>query len=455
MIANCGMIDAIENKLQLADKYSARIPRYTSYPPVPMWNGAPAHVDWMQEIHHASRQPHHSGIALYVHLPFCESLCTYCGCNKRITKNHAVEQPYIDSVLAEWNHYEQVLPGKFKLAELHLGGGTPTFFSANELERLITHLTKNALPVGDGWSVEVHPSYTSKTQLETLYRLGFRRISIGVQSFNKRVQFLINRIQPIEVVQQTSDLAREIGFTSVNMDILYGLPHQSVADALDDIDAISHLHPDRIAYYGYAHVPWKAAGQRRYSEADLPSTEVRIQSAELGREKLLNLGYHAIGMDHFALPQDTLSQSVKQGILHRNFMGYTNRKTDVLIGLGVSSISENKLGYRQNEKVVEDYSEAITNGVIPIVAGHTYSQEDRLISEIISDLMCNMRGRIPSNLSDAQWSQLHDLERDGIINLSNQCIEIQDGARMFARSVCAAIDPLTITDSQVMYGQNL
>ncbi|MBI1268679.1 MAG: oxygen-independent coproporphyrinogen III oxidase [Cryomorphaceae bacterium] len=449
------MNNTIEHKLQLADKYSARIPRYTSYPPVPQWNGSPLQTDWMQEIYRSTRATEPKGIALYVHLPFCEDLCTYCGCNKRITKNHAVEAPYIDTVLKEWDSYSQVLPDRFKLSELHLGGGTPTFFSAQELKRLVSKLLENAIPVGEGWSVEVHPSHTTREQLETLYELGFRRISIGVQSFNKRVQFLINRIQPFDVVKEINDMARSIGFTSVNMDILYGLPQQRVEDALADIDTIAELRPDRIAYYGYAHVPWKAAGQRRYSEADLPTTRERILSAELGREKLLNMGYHPIGMDHFALPQDALSQAFKSGNLHRNFMGYTEQHADILIGLGVSSISENKLGYRQNERVVEAYSESISKGEIPVIGGHTFTPQDADISTIISNVMCNMESALPAALSDKQWNQLRELAGDGLIELSESKVKIKDHARMFARSVCAALDPQTQIDSEVMYGQNL
>jgi oxygen-independent coproporphyrinogen III oxidase len=449
------MNDAIENKLQLADKYSARIPRYTSYPPVPLWNGAPTDTEWMLEIHRATRAFDHQGIALYVHLPFCEDLCTYCGCNKRITKNHAVEAPYIDSVLKEWKSYSNVLPQNFMLSELHLGGGTPTFFSAHELKRLVSTLLENAIPVGEGWSVEVHPSHTTREQLETLYELGFRRISIGVQSFNKRVQFLINRIQPFEVVKEINDAARSIGFTSVNMDILYGLPQQGVDDTLADIDIIAELRPDRIAYYGYAHVPWKAAGQRRYSEAELPTTKDRILSAELGREKLLNMGYRPIGMDHYALPQDALSQAFESGKLHRNFMGYTEQHTDVLIGLGVSSISENNLGYRQNEPIVEAYTEMINKGDFPIIGGHTYTPQDAYISTIISNLMCKMESALPTTLTDGQWEQLFALAGDGLIELSESKVKIKDHARMFVRSVCAAIDPLARLDSQVMYGQNL
>ncbi|MFM1931363.1 MAG: Oxygen-independent coproporphyrinogen-III oxidase [Bacteroidota bacterium] len=439
----------------LTTKYNQRTPRYTSYPPVPLWNGAPSTDNWLEHISDSLTENPSQGIALYVHLPFCENLCTYCGCNKRITKNHAVERPYIDSVIAEWKLYRAHLPNVLNVAELHLGGGTPTFFSASELRRLVETILEDTVAVGNGWSVEVHPNHTSQEQLETLFELGFRRISIGVQSLDPKVQFLINRIQPIEQVQHISNMAREIGFTSVNMDILYGLPHQTVEKAKKDIQAIVQLRPDRIAYYGYAHVPWKAKGQRRYTETDLPDVGERVQSATVGRNLLIEAGYQPIGMDHYALPGDDLVTAKNNGTLHRNFMGYTEQHTDLLIGLGASSISESPLGYRQNEKEIEAFQESLHHGKIPTIAGHTFSQEDLVVRKVILELMCFMQTEIPFELHPEQWEMLHDLANDGIISLENNHITIAEDYVMFVRSVCAAIDPKNVSGTTAMFGQNL
>lgn len=428
------------NTYRLVQKYGGSVPRYTSYPPVPDWSGAPTDEHWFGDMG-ASTMGSTSGIAVYVHLPYCEQLCTYCACNKRITVNHAVEAPYINDLHTEWMRYREVLPQPVIISELHLGGGTPTFFSAENLGRMMEHLLRGAVMAeGASFSVEVHPNHTSREQLEVLYAQGFRRLSIGVQSLDLNVQQLINRVQPTMQVAKISDLAREIGFTSINYDAIYGLPHQTTEVVQRDIHELINLKPDRIAHYGYAHVPWKHAGQRRYTEADLPEQEDRFRSAELARAMFIDAGYVEIGMDHYALPHDSLAVAALEKRLHRNFMGYTDQEPELLIGLGASSISESPNGYVQNEKHIETYRKKLHEGTGTFVNGHLFTPEDHSMRRHIRELMCNLSTELPE---DRKAHIIHLID-DGIVRVEGNRITVNEGFRPFLRSVCAALDPKEI-----------
>ncbi len=334
---------------KLLEKYNVPSPRYTSYPTVPLWKNPPEEEEWKKMVGRTFRESNQrDGISLYIHLPFCESLCTFCGCNKRITKNHQRELPYIETLLQEWNLYLQIFPEKPKIKEIHLGGGTPTFFQAENLHRLLEGiLTTCEVTRNHEFSLEAHPNVTTPEQLETLYKLGFRRLSLGVQDFDPLVQKMINRIQSFETVASVSKAAREIGYTSLNFDLVYGLPFQKKQSIIGTMDKVSQLRPERIAFYSYAHVPWKSKGQRRYTEEDLPSSAVKRDLYELGRKILEKDGYSEIGMDHFSLPQDNLYQATQEKTLHRNFMGYTTSQTKLLLALGMSSISDTWDAYIQ------------------------------------------------------------------------------------------------------------
>src|SRR5690606_4625858 len=292
--------------------------------------------------------------------PFCESLCTFCGCNKRITKQHSVEDIYLNAVLKEWNLYLGLFSEKPIIKEMHLGGGTPTFFSPDNLKRLIDGIFKDAKRADDyEFSFEGHPNNTTREHLQSLYNLGFRRVSYGVQDYNETVQKAIHRIQPFENVKYVTEQAREIGYTSVGHDIIFGLPFQTLEDVERTILKTKELLPDRLAFYSYAHVPWiKGNGQRGFNEDDLPTPEIKRKQYELGKKLLAEVGYTEIGMDHFALSTDSLYQSMAEGRLHRNFMGYTASKTQAMIGLGVSSISDSLYAFSQNEKNLEAYYRA-------------------------------------------------------------------------------------------------
>lgn len=296
------------------------------------------------------------GISLYVHLPFCESLCTYCGCNKHITKNHAVEQPHLNYILKEWQLNTNLLEQKPTIKELHLGGGTPTIFSPQNLKYFFEGVFKDAtLANKASLSFEAHPGNTTKEHLEVLHSLVFSRISLGVQDFNHKVQKAIHRLQSFEQTKEVAINARNVGYGSVNFDLIYGLPFQTIETMVDTINKTIQLKPERIAFYSYAHVPWLKPSQRGYDESDLPNPSIKRALYETGKELLLNAGYIEIGMDHFSLPSDELYIAMLEKKLHRNFMGYTAAHTNLMIGLGFSSISDAWNAFAQNVKTVKEY----------------------------------------------------------------------------------------------------
>lgn len=300
----------------LIQKYNIPGPRYTSYPTVPFWDEASfTKQGWISTLQKSFDESNDTeGISIYIHLPYCESLCTFCACNKRITKQHAVELPYIETVLAEWNLYLNLLSAKPKIKEIHLGGGTPTFFSPENLNYLLkTILDTSDVAEGHEFSLEGHPNNTNREHLQVLFDLGFRRISYGVQDYDPKVQESINRVQPFENVQRATDEAREIGFTSISHDLVFGLPHQSLQGMIDTIEKTKLLQPDRISFYSYAHVPWiKGVGQRGFDEADLPTPEEKRNLYETGKRLFEEMDYFEVGMDHFALKEDTMYQSMKK-----------------------------------------------------------------------------------------------------------------------------------------------
>jgi oxygen-independent coproporphyrinogen III oxidase len=434
---------------QLIDKYNVAGPRYTSYPTVPFWDKiAPTTEQWKLLVKDSFfRNNQSNGVSLYIHLPFCERLCTYCGCNTRITINHKVEVPYIEALLKEWKLYLDVFEGeKPVISEIHLGGGTPTFFSAENLKWLISTILSSAQvhPKAE-FSFEGHPGNTTFEHLKTLYDLGFRRVSYGIQDFDPVVQKAINRVQTYEQVETVTRQARELGYTSINYDIIYGLPFQKLSSIEDTINKIKSLKPDRIAFYSYAHVPWIKPGQRSFTEADLPANEAKRALYELGRNWLEDAGYIEIGMDHFALPGDSLYQAVEQEKLHRNFMGYTASFTGVMIGLGVSSISDTWTGFAQNVKTVEQYQQIVNEGRFPIFRGHQHTSEDLVIRKYILDIMCRLETTIVEDEHYADFIQeglkrMQELVEDGLVKIQQNHIKVTPKGKPFLRNICMALD---------------
>lgn len=435
-------------ELNLLGKYNIPGPRYTSYPTVPYWQTTPpAEKTWLKLVNESlSISNEEEGISIYIHLPYCESLCTYCGCNKRITVNHKVELPYIETVLAEWEMYIRAFEKAPVIRDIHLGGGTPTFFSPENLQYLIEGIVKKSVIHPEArFGFEAHPGNTTDQHLQTLYNNGFRRISIGVQDFNQKVLLAIHRYQTYEEVAHLSTKAREIGFNSVNYDLIYGLPHQSVESMKVTLEKVVALRPDRIAFYSYAHIPANIAAQNSFPVESLPYPETKLAIYDAGKTMLQTAGYHEIGMDHFSLPTDEIYLALQNGTLHRNFMGYTENNTRLLIGLGVSAISDSWNGFLQNEKTIEAYKKRVSNNELPIHKGHELSGDDLIIRRHILNIMTTFRttwleeDKVTSGFAEA-IERLGEMEEDGLVKLMPFSLEVTEKGRSFVRNVCMAFD---------------
>lgn len=436
-------------KTSLIQKYNVPGPRYTSYPTVPYWNETAFNYDgWIDSLKKSFAQSNISeGISLYIHLPFCESMCTFCGCHKRITKNHGLEHPYINGLLKEWGLYCKMLEQKPRIKEIHLGGGTPTFFSVENLENLINGIFVNAEKAADcEMSFEGHPNNTTFEHLKKLYDLGFRRVSFGVQDYSEKVQDAINRKQSFHDVAKVTFWAREIGYTSISHDIIFGLPFQKIEDVVDTIEKTKSLHPDRLAFYSYAHVPWiKGNGQRGFKEEDIPKDAEKRMLYEIGKKLLEKNGYYEIGMDHFALKTDSLYKAFKMKKLHRNFMGYSASKTQLMIGLGVSSISDSWYSFAQNVKNLEEYYGLLECDKLPVFKGHLLTEEDLVIRKHILNLICgfetswehkmNCFNELPEILN-----QLKEMVTDELLIVKKDSMSITDSGKAFVRNICMAFD---------------
>lgn len=426
--------------MSIVNKYNQQIPRYTSYPTVPYWDNNLTEFRWKEEITTSFIKNNANGISLYIHLPYCESLCTYCACNTRITINHKVETPYIDGLIKEWNLYKKLFSDKPIIKEIHLGGGTPTFFSPQNLKRLIETILEDCCVAEiHDFSFEGHPSNTTKEHLQTLYDLGFRRVSFGIQDFDDKVQQSINRFQSINEVKAVVELSRAIGYTSINFDLVYGLAFQTKDSVSETIDSVLKLKPDRIAFYSYAHVPWIKPGQRRYTEKDLPVGENKKALYDIGKDAFLNEGYTDIGLDHFALPTDELYKAAQNKRLHRNFMGYTTNTTKLLVGLGCSSISDCWTAYSQNIKEVEAYLSEVNSGKFPIHRGHILTEEDLKIKQQILNIMC--KGEFENEMSDInQEERLNELVKDEMLLRKSNKLVVTETGKLFLRNIALAID---------------
>ncbi len=433
----------------LVQKYNVPGPRYTSYPTVPYWNKEGiSRENWIKTFQLAfSKSNQTEGISLYIHLPFCESLCTFCACHKHITKRHEVEDDYINTVLKEWQLYLDAVLERPIIKEIHLGGGTPTFFSSNNLKRLIDGIFKYADKHPEHeFSFEGHPNNTTKEQLLILYNLGFTRVSFGVQDYDETVQKAIHRVQPLKKVQQVTTWAREIGYTSVSHDLIFGLPFQNLEKVKNTITITNSLKPDRIAFYSYAHVPWiKGVGQRGFNEADLPKETEKRQLYEQGKRWLEQAGYIEIGMDHFALKSDSLYKATTAKTLHRNFMGYTANKTQLMIGLGMSAISDSWYAFAQNAKTVKEYTQLVNDGIIPIFRGHELSNEDLIIRQHILNIMCHFTTSWEQEEMQFEGLEnyiklLDEMKQDGLVNIHKNTLTIPEKARAYVRNICMAFD---------------
>ncbi|MFJ1474541.1 oxygen-independent coproporphyrinogen III oxidase [Capnocytophaga cynodegmi] len=435
--------------ISLIQKYNVSGPRYTSYPTVPYWDNLSfSNEKWIESLQKSFVESNRSeGISIYIHLPFCESLCTFCGCHKRITKRHEVEIPYVDAVLKEWKLYLDILGERPLIKEVHLGGGTPTFFKPKELKRLLEGIFDTAdIAENKAFSFEGHPNNTTREHLQTLFDLGFDRVSYGVQDYSPKVQKAIHRIQPFSNVEKVTEWAREIGYKSISHDLVFGLPFQTLEDVLFTIDKTNQLRPDRIAFYSYAHVPWiKGNGQRGFDESNLPSGDEKRLLYETGKKHLLDAGYAEIGMDHFSLPSDSMYKSFENNNLHRNFMGYTASKTQVMIGLGMSAISDSWYGFAQNEKDLDAYYARVERNEIPVFRGHILNEEDLVVRKHILNLMCHFNTSWEESSMyfpeiENVTRRLSEMVSDDLIRIVDKKIEVTNDGKPFVRNVCMAFD---------------
>ncbi len=432
--------------LDLLNKYNVQVPRYTSYPTVPFWKEQIDTNQWQQTFQQQFEKLNkQQGISLYIHLPFCESLCTYCGCNKKITTQHSVEEEYMQAIIKEWKLYVALMSEKPIIRELHLGGGTPTFFTPDNLKRLLNDIFELAIIHEDHeFSFEGHPNNTTIDHLKALYDLGFRRVSYGVQDHDEKVQHVINRIQPFENVKAAVENARAVGYESVNFDLIYGLPLQTLETMKKTIEQSISLKPDRVAFYSYAHVPWTSRGQRLFDENDLPSTETKMKLYQLGKEMFAANGYNDIVMDHFALSNDTLFKARQGGGLHRNFMGYTTQHTGILLGLGVSSISDTGNAFAQNQKTLHDYYQSISNNELAVTKGFFLNEEDEAFRQYILDISCHgetiFKTEHLDTLMQYSFPELRKLEGDGLIEWDTNGVSVTALGDHFIRNICKAFD---------------
>jgi len=351
----------------------------------------------------------------------------------------------MEAILNEWSLYLDLMEDKPIIRELHIGGGTPTFFSPDNLSKLLnTIFDKSIVLPNHEFGFEGHPNNTTRKHLETLYSLGFTRVSYGVQDNNAEVQRIINRIQPFENVIRATESAREIGYKSVNFDLIYGLPKQTIEGLEKTISEAITLRPDRVAFYSYAHVPWTSRGQRLFDENDLPTAEEKMQLYRLGKKLFAENGYIDIGMDHFALPHDDLYIARQEGYLHRNFMGYTTQRSAMLLGLGVSSISDTGIAFAQNKKTIIDYYRAVNNNELAVFKGYFLNQEDIDFRNYILDISCTGKTKFKAvnltQLEQFSFPELVKLEADGFITWDKNGLDVTELGLHFIRNICSAFD---------------
>lgn len=438
---------------QLLQRYNQAIPRYTSYPTVPQWQPWSSQQEWLEQLFTVGGAKE-EGLAIYIHLPYCEQLCTYCGCNKKITTNHRVEKPYISRLLKEWQLYVRAIGNvPMFIRELHLGGGTPTFFEPEQLKQLIDGIFALAHPHPQlEMSFEGHPNNTSHEHLRLLREMGFQRVSFGVQDLDPEVQRVINRIQPLEKLVQATQWSRNMGYESVNYDLVYGLPLQTEEKLAKTLMEVIALRPDRVAFYGYAHVPWKSRAQRLYDETHLPTPEQRVALYELGRQAFLEAGYEDIGMDHFALPQDNLLKALHAKTLHRNFMGYTANPSKVLIGLGVSAISDLGAAFGQNSKELVQWERMVDAGQFPIEKGLVLSPEDSTRQNMILQMSCLGEVELPTSwtFSEHQQALLAQMLLDELLTLEGKRLSLTPTGKLFTRHACSLFDAYLTSENTLI-----
>ncbi|HFD78802.1 MAG TPA: oxygen-independent coproporphyrinogen III oxidase [Gammaproteobacteria bacterium] len=445
------MLKTVEFDADLIRRYAGSGPRYTSYPTAMEFSPAVGEKDYIEWVHQSnrSRRP----LSLYVHIPFCAHVCYYCACNKVVTADRSRARPYLDNLYREIRLQASLVDPDRKVEQLHWGGGTPTFLSEKQMCELMRVLGENFyLHEDDGgeYSIEVDPREVREHTLPILRDIGFNRISLGVQDFNPEVQKAVHRLQTDEQTLGTLRQARELGFRSVNIDLMYGLPLQTVDSFSHTLDAVIEARPDRLSVFNYAHLPERFKPQRRIRVEDLPGADEKLAILALTIEKLTAAGYQYIGMDHFALEEDELSQAQRSGTLYRNFQGYSTHADSDLIGMGVSAISIMPGGYSQNHVGLEDYYRELEVPRLPVARGVALSDDDRLRGEVIQQLICNntlnmkrIEAVFGIDFHDyfaPELERLQSMADDDLIEIGAQRLDVTSRGRLLIRNICKVFD---------------
>ena len=439
----------------LIDRYDAHAPRYTSYPTAVQFTPAVGAETWGEWL---ATAPRDQAVSLYLHIPFCKRLCWYCGCNTRAVNRTGVIASYVDLLLQEADLVLARMKGPVRVGSIHLGGGTPNMLPPAELERLYAGLAAR-FDLGDCFEVaaELDPEVLTPEWMEVAGRIGLSRASLGVQDLSPRVQAAVNRPETFDSIQAAVEGLRTQGVTSVNLDLMYGLPLQTVENLINTLGRVTTLSPERIALFGYAHVPWMKPHQKLIDAADLPDAEARFAQSQAASRYLAAKGWQAIGLDHFALPHDSMAAAARSGRLHRNFQGYTTDAAPVLIGLGASSISRSPMGFVQNQAQERDWRAAVVAGDLPVARGVALNPRDAFIGAIIERLMCDFQvdvpalaqahGRGPADTAPA-WPRLARFQDDGLITVEAGRVSVSPRGQPFVRAVCAAFDPHTVGEGR-------
>lgn len=433
----------------LLEKYSKPGPRYTSYPTAPYFSEAFNEAAWHEEL--LRSQAGGRDLSLYVHIPFCDSLCYYCGCNMVATQDYTKASAYLDVLFDEIERISELAGEARVVRQIHWGGGTPTYLNPADILRLAQHLRSHFMIADDAEiGCEVDPRELTREHVRALQQAGFNRISLGVQDLDRRVQVAVNRVQPLALIRQVYDWMRADGFSSINMDLMVGLPHQTPASFAATLDEILTLAPDRLAVFGYAHVPWLKKHQKLINEPDLPDFATRVQLQQLIQDRLAGAGYVYIGMDHFARPADELVRAQHNKTLWRNFQGYTTHRNCDILAFGASAISQTDEVYAQNHKRLADYHHSVGAGHLPIERGLRITRDDNIRRDAITRLMCDLE------LDKAAFSQawaldfdtyfadslaaLAELASDGLVEVTPDTVRVPDAGRIFLRNIAMAFD---------------
>ncbi|MDH5649539.1 MAG: oxygen-independent coproporphyrinogen III oxidase [Gammaproteobacteria bacterium] len=447
--------------LDLINRYNVSGPRYTSYPTAVQFHDGFREQQFIEEARR-SNEPPLKPLSLYFHIPFCNTVCFYCGCNKIATKNRDRAAPYLQRLFLEIKMQGALFDRKRVVDQLHWGGGTPTFISHEEMRSLMAktreHFSLHSDDSGE-YSIEIDPREVRKDTINLLRELGFNRMSFGVQDFDPKVQQAVNRIQPPEMTASALEQARTAGFRSINLDLIYGLPFQSVDSFSRTLDQVIAYSPDRLSVFNYAHLPKMFKPQRRINEIDLPPASQKLAILEMTIEKLSQAGYVYIGMDHFAKPDDELAIAQRQGTLYRNFQGYSTHADCDVVGMGITAISRVGNSYSQNAKTEQDYYREIDNGHLAIIRGIQLSADDRLRRAVIRQLICHFELTL-SDIEKAhqinfreyfagELEQLAQMQQDGLVEIGANAIRVTPVGKLLVRNVCMVFDHyLRIRDNQ-------